>query len=108
MNVWFHDQPPLLAKYCSNVFASGDVPANTSVRSSFSSGYGLSRADSHAGATYVAASRFAYFIPYEDGLMAGEDIYRPQSSIRYIKVEPHEMVDRDELRRSFDREASRT
>jgi hypothetical protein len=61
-----------------------------------------------AGATYVAASRFAYFIPYEDGLMAGEDIYRPRSSIRYIKVEPHEMVDRDELRRSFDREASRT
>jgi hypothetical protein len=32
MNVWFHDQPPLLAKYSSNVFASGDVPANTSVR----------------------------------------------------------------------------
>jgi hypothetical protein len=61
-----------------------------------------------AGATYVAASRFAYFIPYEDGLMAGEDIYRPRSNIRYIKVEPHEMADRDELRRSFDLEASRT
>lgn len=60
------------------------------------------------GTTYVAASRFAYFIPYENGLMAGEDIYRPQSNIRYIKVEPHEIVDRDELRRSFDRETSRT
>jgi hypothetical protein len=54
------------------------------------------------GATYVAGSRFAYFIPYEDGLMAGEDIYRPRSNVRYVKVEPHEMVDRDELRRAFD------
>jgi hypothetical protein len=58
------------------------------------------------GATYVAASRFAYFLPYEDGLMAGEDIYRPRSNIRYVKVEPHEMVDRDELRRAFDLQAS--
>ena len=59
-----------------------------------------------AGATYVAASRFAYFIPYEDGMMAGEDIYRPRSNIAYLKVEPHEMLDLDELRRTFDLEAS--
>jgi hypothetical protein len=58
-----------------------------------------------AGATYIAASRFAYFIPYEDGMMAGEDIYRPRSNIRYLKVEPHEMLDRDELRSTFDLEA---
>src|ERR1700721_471375 len=38
--------------------------------------------------TYVAASRFAYFIPYEDGMMAGEDIYRPRSNIAYLTVEP--------------------
>lgn len=59
-----------------------------------------------AGATYVAASRFAYFIPYEDGMMAGEDIYRPRSNIAYLKVEPHEMLDRDELSRTFDLQAS--
>ena len=59
-----------------------------------------------AGATYVAASRFAYFIPYEDGMMAGEDIYRPRSNIAYLKVEPHEMLDRDELIRTFDLQAS--
>jgi hypothetical protein len=58
------------------------------------------------GATYVAASRFAYFIPYEDGLMAGEDIYRPRSNISYLKVEPDEMLDLDELRKTFDRAAS--
>jgi hypothetical protein len=59
-----------------------------------------------AGATYVAASRFAYFIPYEDGMMAGEDIYRPRSNIAYLTVEPDEMLDRDELSRTFDRQAS--
>lgn len=52
------------------------------------------------GSTYVAASRFAYFIPYEHGKIAGEDIYRPRSSIRYVRVEPHEVVDRAELERA--------
>jgi len=59
-----------------------------------------------AAATYVAASRFAYFIPYEDGMMAGEDVYRPRSNIAYLKVEPDEMLDRDELSSTFDRQAS--
>jgi hypothetical protein len=54
-----------------------------------------------AGATYVAASRFAYFLPYTEGLMAGEDIYRPWGSIRYTKVDPHEMVDLDDLNRAI-------
>lgn len=52
-------------------------------------------------ATYIAASRFAYFIPYQDGMMAGEDIYRPRTNIRYLKVEPHEMVNLDELKRAI-------
>jgi hypothetical protein len=59
-----------------------------------------------AGATYVSASRFAYFIPYKDGMMAGEDIYRPRSNISYLKVEPHEMLDREVLRKTLDLEAS--
>jgi hypothetical protein len=58
--------------------------------------------------TYIAASRFAYFLPYEQGLMAGEDIYRPASSVRYLQVEPHEMVDRAELKRAVELEVWRT
>jgi hypothetical protein len=83
---------------------AGDGYLYLTERGSSLAAEGVTGAD--AGATYIAASRFAYFIPYEDGMMAGEDIYRPRSNIRYLKVEPHEMVDRDELRRTFDLEAS--
>jgi hypothetical protein len=43
-----------------------------------------------ADATYIAASRFAYFLPYVDGLMAGEDTYR--SPARYIRLAPEDVV----------------
>jgi hypothetical protein len=45
---------------------------------------------------YLVSNRMAWFLPYEDGLMCGEDTYIDLASTEVIKLDPAEVVTSDE------------
>lgn len=61
------------------------VPANT--------GETVDDPDAH----YLVSTRLAVFLPYQDGLMLGEDTYGDLSSRTVTKLDPSEVVTTEEL-----------
>jgi hypothetical protein len=48
------------------------------------------------GAHYLVSNRMAWFLPYEHGLMAGEDTYLDQSTTEIVKLDPSDVVTPEE------------
>jgi len=48
------------------------------------------------GAHYLVSNRIAWFLPYDHGLMAGEDTYMDLVNTEVVKLDPSEVVTPEE------------